>query len=160
MTRARTSPASARSGTARQQSKSRVRTWLTCTGHSQGDRRHQLSPGLKQAGIVRSPQVGAPPQPRHPVNLEHSQRGSPPPCSSPSALLLGVYQRETPKGMSVHPSHSPNTYVPLPFFNIKEQTTHSASCLEFHDIALFLFYFYLTLTFYMSSEGCWILIPK
>lgn len=47
MTSSRTSPASARSGTARQQSKSRVRTWLTCTVHSQGDRLSSAQPGLK-----------------------------------------------------------------------------------------------------------------
>lgn len=48
MTSCSTSPASARSGTARQQSKSRVRTWLTCTVHSPGDRLASAWPGLKE----------------------------------------------------------------------------------------------------------------
>lgn len=48
MTNSRTLPASARSGTARQQSKSRVRTWLTCTVHSQGNRLASAQPGLKR----------------------------------------------------------------------------------------------------------------
>lgn len=54
--------------------------------------------------------------------------------------------------MPVHASHSMNTHFSSFFFlNIKEQTTHSASCLEFCDIALFQLYFYFTLIFYVKQ---------
>lgn len=45
MTSSTTSPASARSGTVRQQSRSRVRTWLTCTHTEPRGRWHPLSLG-------------------------------------------------------------------------------------------------------------------
>lgn len=47
-----TSPASARSGTARQQSRSRVRTWLTCTNTPTG----QTAPTQPALKRVRTPQ--------------------------------------------------------------------------------------------------------
>lgn len=81
MTSSTTSPASTRSGTVRQQSRSRVRTWLTCT-HTATGQTASTQPGLKW---VRLSQHTDPAQPGHTVSLNtDTEPGTPINSISPS----------------------------------------------------------------------------
>lgn len=135
------SPASARSGTARQQSKSRVRTWLTCRVHSLASARA----ADRGVGVVAFAEW-APPPPGHRANLEHAHRGSHSALNSFSPFG-GLIEQQIRGGART--SSTPRRLL-LSFSNARGRT-RSAPCLGLCDQALFLFYLYFMLAFYFKQ---------